>query len=144
MIIVSFISKNGLSDQLLAQNMSNIFTKNSTKLFELTTFPNHLNELPLLFSIFSNLSQTRSTELLITNDDDENKISSLFDKYFDANDEIFKICSDQINKKQSKYIKGDKIVMEDSDGGLRRLFRNIFNDNDDDVEDKVNSKKKNF
>ena len=137
MIIVSFISKNGISDSLLMNDLTStkdIFNNDSSKLFEMTTFPNFANELPLLFSIFSYLSQTRITELSTTKDD-ENKLSSLFDLYYDLDNEVFKVCSDQISKKQSKYIEGDKVKEEST---FSRLFRRRS-----DVEEEL-KKKKNF
>ncbi|KAK8892306.1 hypothetical protein M9Y10_029531 [Tritrichomonas musculus] len=133
MIIVSFITKIGFPDSLLSKSET-IFGKNSNKLCDLSKFPNYQNELPLLFSIYSKLCQTKVSEDQTVNDSKE-KVSSLFDKYYETNSELFKVCNDQIGKKESKYIEGDKVER------LSSFFWSIY---DDEQKEKKKKKKKNF
>ena len=94
------------SETLIKQTSIPIFTQKSMGLYELTSFPDSNNEIPLLLSIFSTLIQTQSFELSI-GDQSEDKLSDLFNKYYVINDEIFKICKDSVNKKANKFIEGD-------------------------------------
>lgn len=64
-------------------------------------FPNYKNELPLLFSIYSNLAQTRVNELQLNNDK-----SSLFEKYYSINSEAYTSIKNNC-KLDKKFIEGN-------------------------------------
>lgn len=64
-------------------------------------FPNYKNELPLLFSIYSNLAQTRVNELQLNDDK-----SSLFEKYYSINSEAYTSIKNNC-KLDKKFIEGN-------------------------------------
>lgn len=127
-ILVMLISKYGFSDSMFIKNASNamfIFKSISNKLYQLNDFPTGKNELPLLFSIYSNLIQTRIYELLA---DKQNKetLSTLFDKYNEINKELFMIDNDENesdeNSKKNNKNNGFELAVNEKKKNFRLLY----------------------
>lgn len=115
-----------------ANNASFILGNSSEVLFKIDEFPSGKNELPLLFSIYSNLSQTRIAELM-TDEKDKDKISSLFEKYEKINNELFTISEKETRKNEKMFLEFEN--HESSDGWGRYRWRN-----DDDSSNKIKRK----
>lgn len=131
MLVVSFIMKFGFSDSLLSEKMA-VFSRN--KWIEMKMFPTYRNELPLLFSIYSNLAQTRVNELQLN----DNK-SSLFEKYYSINSEAYITSIKQDSKLDKKFIEGDY-----GDGQTKRGWSWMRRHKEDDEEKKKLAKNYHF
>ncbi|KAK8878322.1 hypothetical protein M9Y10_005088 [Tritrichomonas musculus] len=109
-MIASFISENELHDKFVTKSAFDSFSllsKASPSLCQIEEFPTYQNELPLIFCIYSNLIKIRYAEL-----HHEDDLSSLFDKYYAINKELFSIYDD--DESRINYVEGS-IVNSNND-----------------------------
>ena len=85
-IIVYLISKGGFIDDILLTKSSVNFFSNLTlkgNLYQIKKFPTNRNEFLILFQIYSDLITSKEAEISISNHENKEELSILFDKYYE-------------------------------------------------------------